>query len=135
MANFEIIMLNIFRFIFFGWMIYATVTAYLIFKSDKYLQVKEMDKQVRFAKIDAKYEYKMALLNYKESKKKLNRRDNDLSMYYRSSSLADARKIYKDYVASGGSKTYEYFISWLYRLDFTRIEELDGAKELLKEVI
>lgn len=73
----DLIFITIIRFLFIGWIFYGTWTGYRIFKSDKYLAVKEMDKQVRFTKNDLKFEYKMALLDYKKTKKsKIKQRDN-----------------------------------------------------------
>ena len=70
MNLFDVIMTNIFRAIFFGWLIYGSWSWRQVFKSDKYLAVKEMDKQVRISKLDLKFEYKMAKLNYKSTRDK-----------------------------------------------------------------
>lgn len=66
----EYIIQSIFIIILFGFMLAGLVYSIMVFKSDKYLQVKEMDKQVRIARIDAKAEYKMAVLDYKQSRQR-----------------------------------------------------------------
>ena len=53
---------------FCAFLIYSIWVSYKIFKSDKYLQVKQQYRNVEIAKADLKYEYKMAVLNYKSNR-------------------------------------------------------------------
>lgn len=39
------------------------------------------------------------------------------------------RAVYNNYVYSKGKKTFDEFVLWLYRIDFTQIEKLEEEKK------
>lgn len=56
--------------VLFIWLFYLAFIGYQITKSPKYLEVKQQFRNVDKARIKAKYEYKLAVLDYKVKRDK-----------------------------------------------------------------
>jgi len=128
----EIILRFVVQLLFVFWLIYTSYITYSIFRSDKYLKVKEMERQVRLSKLDLKQNMKLAIIDYKKYKKRDDRKvfvDNFIC-----SDITDIEEsLYNNYIKSGGNKNIKSFIEWLYRLNLAKIEKFED--EALREEV
>lgn len=77
MEIYEYIVQSLFILVFLSLFIVTIIYAWMVFKSEKYLAVKELEKQVQIARADLKFEYKMAVLNYKSNQNTRHKKRNE----------------------------------------------------------
>lgn len=115
----EMIFTFIIQGLLLSWLIYIAIRYFQHTKSPMYEKVLKNNLEVRLSQLDLKYEYKTAILRFKQEKlrdKHLHSQDlKELNI------LSD---LYLDYVGFGGRISFTEFSRWLPKLDFHKIEQM-----------
>lgn len=118
----------IFDFIIRGlaltWLLYLTIRYYQHTKSPMYEKVLKNSLEVGLSQLDLKYEYKTAILKFKQEKLR-DKATPKSSPYYHQTSMLE---LFHRYKKMNGRLKFEEFIHWLPKLDFTKIESMPMDK-------